>query len=425
LAVIGLWCTVAVVLEADDVTARNPLIPPLFSLDPNSPEVTGGPFLAGDLLLPTGPNMPSVEIPAVNLGLLEPADNLNALALGACDVAPTDTFVVIFSVDRPAVGGVPPDPNLAALGFPFNVQDQATKNQAASDSFMSLRLFDRFGPIPPSPSSPTPRSSNNTLVINGGDAGGVDYRINPGGTSPASPNPGGQSDVDGGSGTSPPPPGARDGRSEFDLVYFTAADGSPSLVTLPGTGSAADIYVDPDTSDPLTELLYVEPTLIGLRPGDDVDGLIIFEGGDPLVFDPGVDQVVFSLTPESPSLNDIFGPGDLFTSEGFGFFSLYAQAFDLGLSPADNLNMLDYVRCEDVMACAHDWAIGYVEDPCPWDINDDGVVDLADLATLLSSYGLCAGDAGYVPEADLDGDECVGLADLATLLAHYGETCDG
>lgn len=59
--------------------------------------------------------------------------------------------MLILSVDRLSEGGVPPDPNMVALGLPFNVQDQASKNQAAGDAYMSLLLFDRLGPVPPAP----------------------------------------------------------------------------------------------------------------------------------------------------------------------------------------------------------------------------------------------------------------------------------
>jgi 6-phosphogluconolactonase (cycloisomerase 2 family) len=61
--------------------------------------------------------------------------------------------------------------------------------------------------------------------------------------------------------------------------------------------------------------------------------------------------------------------------------------------------------------------------PCIGDVNGDGIVDLSDLATLLSSYGFCEGDSQYVAEADLDDDDCVGLSDLALLLANYGRIC--
>ena len=219
---------------ADDVSANNPLMPPLFTIDPNSPEVTGGLLLPGDLLLPTGPNHPVVEVPAPNLGLISPMDDVDGLALGAAGVGLDWTFVLIFSVDRAAVGGVPPDPNLVALGYPFNVQDQASKNQAASDAFMSLTLFDRFGPAFSSPlRQGRTRSFNNTLTINGGDAGGVDFRLEPNSLSPASATPpgGAQSSLDGGTGTLPSP--ARSGRAgrlgpRYDQIYFSLAAGSPS-----------------------------------------------------------------------------------------------------------------------------------------------------------------------------------------------------
>lgn len=58
--------------------------------------------------------------------------------------------------------------------------------------------------------------------------------------------------------------------------------------------------------------------------------------------------------------------------------------------------------------------------PMPGDLNGDGHVDLSDLAALLSAYGTCTGDPGFVPAADLDSNGCVELTDLAALLANYG-----
>jgi hypothetical protein len=59
----------------------------------------------------------------------------------------------------------------------------------------------------------------------------------------------------------------------------------------------------------------------------------------------------------------------------------------------------------------------------PGDVNGDSIVDLQDLAALLSSYGLCEGDEGYNVAADFDNDDCITLADLATLLSRYGQSC--
>jgi len=59
----------------------------------------------------------------------------------------------------------------------------------------------------------------------------------------------------------------------------------------------------------------------------------------------------------------------------------------------------------------------------PGDVNGDSIVDLEDLAALLSSYGLCEGEEGYNAAADFDNDNCITLADLARLLPRYGQSC--
>lgn len=56
------------------------------------------------------------------------------------------------------------------------------------------------------------------------------------------------------------------------------------------------------------------------------------------------------------------------------------------------------------------------------DVDRDGDVDLGDLAALLSAFGTCVGDAGYVAGADTDGNGCVELLDLAALLGNFGRT---
>jgi len=55
------------------------------------------------------------------------------------------------------------------------------------------------------------------------------------------------------------------------------------------------------------------------------------------------------------------------------------------------------------------------------DINDNGKVDLPDLAILGAAYGTKRGEADFNEKADLNGDDEVGLPDLAMLGAHYGE----
>jgi len=62
-----------------------------------------------------------------------------------------------------------------------------------------------------------------------------------------------------------------------------------------------------------------------------------------------------------------------------------------------------------------DGSLGPVDDAPVGDLNDDGVVDSADLLILLSSWGVCAGCP-----ADLDGSGVVDSADLLILLGNWG-----
>jgi hypothetical protein len=56
----------------------------------------------------------------------------------------------------------------------------------------------------------------------------------------------------------------------------------------------------------------------------------------------------------------------------------------------------------------------------PGDCDGDGDVDHSDLGILLSAWGKCEGDEGYIPEADFDGSGCIDHPDLGILLANWG-----
>ncbi|MBU0616895.1 MAG: hypothetical protein KKI02_04190, partial [Planctomycetes bacterium] len=83
--------------------------------------------------------------------------------------------------------------------------------------------------------------------------------------------------------------------------------------------------------------------------------------------------------------------------------------------PIDDAAWPDILACVQARIDARPWQSAIVGD-----LDCDGDVDLADLATLLGAYGACEGELDYNPYADFDEDGCVGLSDLAELLGHYG-----
>ncbi len=344
-ALIALTLACAIPALAEDFTAINPLPAPFYSFDRNSPTIIATPLDAGDVLRHPGP---VVFIDRANLGLNSINDELDGLSFGNAGFSTMTEFVIRFSVDRASMGAVPPDPGLVALGFPFNVQDQAGLNQQAADEFISLRRFTRMGI---QPLVGTGVSNNNTQTRNQGDAGGIDFSASPD-TSPTEPNGGAQDDVKSGAaetgalvGTGPPPP-----------LFFTARRLSPSLLTLPGTGSGADIFVDFNTGAPGGQNLYVSAAMLGLQPNDDIDALLIFESGDGK-FNRNRDQILFSLARGSPSLEGMGSPAAIFTTTPGGL-NVFASAADLGLAETDNIDMLEQVPCDDVLFCVSEFGIG-------------------------------------------------------------------
>ena len=57
-------------------------------------------------------------------------------------------------------------------------------------------------------------------------------------------------------------------------------------------------------------------------------------------------------------------------------------------------------------------------DPCPWDINNDGITDGADLTLVLAGWGLCHGCA-----ADVSQDGIVNGLDVALVIGNWGLDC--
>ena len=57
----------------------------------------------------------------------------------------------------------------------------------------------------------------------------------------------------------------------------------------------------------------------------------------------------------------------------------------------------------------------------PWDINNDGVVDIGDMILVSNSFGV---ESPESPKIDVNKDGNVDIIDLLLVAAHFGESCD-
>lgn len=55
--------------------------------------------------------------------------------------------------------------------------------------------------------------------------------------------------------------------------------------------------------------------------------------------------------------------------------------------------------------------------PTPWDVNDDGIVNIQDLVLVASEFG----QSGEALEADVNGDGTINVLDLVLVSSHFGE----
>lgn len=115
-------------------------------------------------------------------------------------------------------------------------------------------------------------------------------------------------------------------------------------------------------------------------------------------------------------------PDILVKPEGFADWYLHLN-FASSVSDCNANNTPD--SCDIDSGFSQDTNDDGVPDECTppcgtGDVDCDSDVDLTDLAALLSSFGLCSGDAGFQIGADFDGSSCVELGDLTVLLANFG-----
>jgi hypothetical protein len=195
-------------------------------------------------------------------------------------------------------------------------------------------------------------------------------------------------------------------------VYFTLKGDSLSHEFLPGVDSGATIFYDPDFQQGGNEQVYAPPSFLGLVSLDEIDALVVFDDNLNGNFD-GSDAVFFSLTPDSPTLQQLgLSPGDVLVATP-GSLSRFATAGLFGLHPADNVDAMDFVPL--VNGSAEDTINSMVD--CPADFNDDGDIDTRDVMAFLNAW------MHQDPRADFNGDGRFDTLDILAYLNQWNAGC--
>ncbi len=352
-----------------------------------------------------------VAAPGQALGLVEPADELDAISTAHATLNPMQTFAVVFSVDSQSRGVRRQDPLLVALGLPFNVFDQAGKNQAAGDMYMALQL----ATLDPQPLANVTAPTESVLVRNQYNEGGPDYVSTPIATAAETADPMPVDDVDA-TEDFLDPNNASAPSAALDMVvpvYFSASSDSPSvfLGLLPGgtaAASGATIYLNPavDIGNPGMSgrlEVYARFDELGLVRDDDIDALIVFDDLDG-AFGAG-DYVIFSLAPGSPSLAVL--PGAAIPGRAANIYIMKSTASgprlllgapDLGLGfTTDNINALDFFLCDDALACAEERGVRFRLG----DTNCDNLVNAADIDSFVVAVTQPENYPLFFPQCDV------------------------
>lgn len=325
------------------VPPEDPLPAPTFSFSYASPTVESGSVTADGCLVLSPPDaIVGVEGAALGLGI--EGDDLDALAADSIFLDDDEEFALLFSVDGATVGVVRPDPEMIEEGVPYNACHQARRGQQAGDQYMSIMLFTLGDGMETG-------VANNVLVRNNYDEGGVDFAAQPPTSAHQMGFPLAQDEVD------------ATARMSIERAFVSATAGSPSLSALAFLDEPSGAHIISAILSEEQVSLFASYSDLGLQQEDDIDALIVFDTNSDGVFQ-GSDQVLFSLAPGSPSLTTIPGASEIAPAADVYLVAagespvLFASAASLGLGrPADNIDALELLVCDDYEDCAEDHGI--------------------------------------------------------------------
>ena len=210
-------------------------------------------------------------------------------------------------------------------------------------------------------------------------------------------------------------------------TLFEVSLRSPLIVSVP-----KQTHVGVKT-DALTELVDIYPTLcdvcqIPIPP--QLEGISII----PVMEQPTRSWKTAAFSEKGQ------GPGNTMRTEQYRYTewgrngSRGVELYDYDTDPDETINIANLPENAELVANLKEqlhagWQAALPDVPkqisvpqtLPWDINNDGIVDIADMILVSNSFGIGSPEH---PKLDVNRDGKVDIIDLLLVAAHFGESCD-
>ena len=214
-------------------------------------------------------------------------------------------------------------------------------------------------------------------------------------------------------------------------TLFEVALHSPMIISVPGQ--------QPSRTDALAELVDIYPTLceacqlpVPSPPSSELEGLSLM----PVIEEPTRPwkAAAFSRLSRGGTSGRSMRTAQYRYTEWGGNARRGRELYDYDADPDETVNIADFPENAELVAHLSEqlhagWqgalpdTQGQISIPqtLPWDINNDGVVNIQDLVLVSSSFGV---DAPEHPKVDVNKDGRVNILDLILVAAHFGESSD-
>ena len=210
-------------------------------------------------------------------------------------------------------------------------------------------------------------------------------------------------------------------------TLFEVALRSPMIISVPGQ--------QPNRTDALTELVDIYPTLCEtcqLPVPSQLEGVSLM----PVIEKPERPwkTAAFSQLSRAGVRGRSMRTAQYRYTEWGGNARHGRELYDYDADPDETVNIANLpentelvARLSEQLRAGWQAALPDIQErtpvlqTLPWDINNDGIVDIQDLILVSNSFGQ---EPSEYPKADTNKDGHVDIIDLLIVAAHFGESCD-